>query len=417
MITLKNRKAQAIIVLILVWLGVFLTSYAQNQLSGMSVAFMEQFGFTPEQYAAIYSSSQFVGMFFAIFVGPISDKLGTRKIVLIAAILAVVGLTGRVFASTFELQYICNVLCGFTGLFIAVNRAKILGGWFPPATIAIAIGICSTTTPVANTFGVGLTSLMPSVTFAFVVSAVVAAVFFVGWILFGKERSDEIAAAEAAEAKPSKSMWAYFRDVAKTPWVWVIGLGAFCVMGAQVPLMAFTNAALINARGLDPVAAGGFATAITIAMGVGSVVTPILIKLIKSYRPLVIIYGIVGAICIFFGWQTPIGPIMYGVYFIAGFCLGSLLPMFFTWPVLIYGRDSAATAGGIVQVFVLGGASIALTNIILPLMGGTNYGGIFGAAAVFLVIGMIFMFFVPDQGKKVAGEKKDKTKEKAPTEA
>ncbi|MCB6567339.1 hypothetical protein LI169_20010, partial [Desulfovibrio desulfuricans] len=81
---------------------------------------------------------------------------------------------------------------GFTGMFLAVNRAKILGGWFPPATIALAVGIATTTTPVANTLGVGLTSLMPSIEFAFTVTAVVSAVFFVGWFLFGKERSDEI---------------------------------------------------------------------------------------------------------------------------------------------------------------------------------------------------------------------------------
>jgi predicted MFS family arabinose efflux permease len=405
MLTLKNRSVQAVIVLILVWLGVFLTSYAQNQLSGMSVAFMAQYGFTPEQYAAIYTSSQFVGMFFAIFVGPISDKIGTRRIILIAGILAVIGLFARIFAFSFEMQYASNVLCGFTGLFLAVNRAKVLGGWFPPATIAIAVGVCTTTTPVANTFGVGLTSLMPSVTVAFVVSAVISAAFFLGWLFFGKERSEDIALAEKTDALPAKSLWAYFRDVAKTPWVWVLGAGAFCVMGANVPLMAFTNASLINARGLDPVAAGGFATAITIAMGVGSVVTPFLVKLIKAYRPVVIAYGVLGAASVFFGWQMPIGPLMYGVYFIAGWSIGSLMAMVFTWPVLIYGRDSAATAGGIVQVFVLAGASIVLTQIILPIMGGANYMGIFGAATVALVVGAIFMLVIPDQGKKIAGAK------------
>ena len=58
----------------------------------------------------------------------------------------------------------------------------------------------------ANTLGVGLTSLMPSIEFAFTVTAVVSAVFFVGWFLFGKERSDEIAAAEDAskERKAAK---------------------------------------------------------------------------------------------------------------------------------------------------------------------------------------------------------------------
>ena len=51
MFTLKNSKVQAVIVLALVWLGVFIASYAQNQLAGMSTQFMEHYGFTAEQYA------------------------------------------------------------------------------------------------------------------------------------------------------------------------------------------------------------------------------------------------------------------------------------------------------------------------------------------------------------------------------
>ena len=53
MFTLKNKNVQAAIVLALVWLGVFIASYAQNQLAGMSVQFMEHYGVTPEQYASI----------------------------------------------------------------------------------------------------------------------------------------------------------------------------------------------------------------------------------------------------------------------------------------------------------------------------------------------------------------------------
>lgn len=69
MFTLKNKNLQAGIVLALVWLGVFIASYAQNQLAGMSVQFMEHYGFTSEQYASIYSASQFIGIFFAFAAG------------------------------------------------------------------------------------------------------------------------------------------------------------------------------------------------------------------------------------------------------------------------------------------------------------------------------------------------------------
>ena len=407
MITLKNRQAQAVIVLILVWLGVFIASYAQNQLAGMSVQFMEHYGFTAEQYAAIYSASQFIGIFFAFVSGVLSDKIGTRNIVLIAAAMVLIATVARIFAFSFEAQYISNMFCGFTGMFMAVNRAKILGGWFPPATIALAVGIATTTTPVANTLGVGLTSLMPSIEFAFIVTAVVSAVFFVGWFLFGKERSDEIAAAaEAAKDGESGKVLKNLVEIIKTPWIWVLCGAAFFLMAAQVPLMAFTNASLINARGLDPVAAGGFATAITIGMGIGSVVTPIIVRFVKAYRPVVAIYAVLTAVGIYLGWQMPIGVVMYVVYFVTGWCLGALLAMVFTWPVMIYGREKAATAGGLVQTFVLAGASLALTNITIPLAGGgENFAMLFTIAAVYMVVGGVLMFVVPDQGKKTGGKK------------
>lgn len=408
MFTLKNKNLQAGIVLALVWLGVFIASYAQNQLAGMSVQFMEHYGFTSEQYASIYSASQFIGIFFAFAAGILSDKIGTRNIVLIAAGMVLVATVARIFAFSFEAQYLSNMFCGFTGMFLAVNRAKILGGWFPPATIALAVGIATTTTPVANTLGVGLTSLMPSIEFAFTVTAVVSAVFFVGWFLFGKERSDEIAAAEdASKGEEGGKVLKNLIEIIKTPWIWVLCAGAFFLMAGQVPLMAFTNASLVNARGLDPVAAGGFATAITIGMGVGSVVTPFIVKALKAYRPIVAVYAIVTALGIYFGWQMPLGVVMYAAYFVTGWCLGSLLAMIFTWPVLIYGRGKAATAGGLVQTFVLAGASLALTNITIPLAGGgSNFGMLFAIAAAYLVIGGILMLIVPDQAKAPTAEGK-----------
>lgn len=409
MLTLKNSKVQAWIVLFLVWLGAFIASYAQNQLAGMSLQFQEHYGFTGEQYAAIYSASQLLGVFLAFITGIISDKIGTRKIILIAGVVVSLSLIVRVFATSFELQYAANMFSGFTGLFIAVNRSKILGGWFPPTMLALAVGISSTTTPVANTVGIGLTSLMPSVEFAFVVTAVIAVSFTVIWFLFGKDSSEEIAAAEKAEGVEKQSVWKTLVQIAKSPWAWALSLAAMFLMAGQVPLMAFTTAALQTLREFDAVAAGGMATAITIGMGVGSVVSPILVRLLKSFRPIIAVYGILTALVIYFGWQMPVGPIMYVVFFIGGFSLGYLLAIIFTYPVMVFGREKAATAQGLVQTFLLIGASVFLTNVTIPLAGGANpntFPTIFLIAAVFIIIGSVLLFIVPDQGKKMVKEPK-----------
>lgn len=416
MITLKNSKVQAVIVLALVWLGVFIASYAQNQLAGMSTQFMEHYGFTAEQYAAIYSASQFIGIFFAFVSGILSDKIGTRRIVLIAAVLVLVAAVCRIFAFSFEAQYISNMFCGFTGMFMAVNRAKILGGWFSPAALALAIGIATTTTPVANTLGVGFTSLMPSVEAAFVVTAIIAAIFFFGWLFFGKERSDEIAAAEdTAKTEDSGKVLKALVEIIKSPWSWVCCLAAMFCMAAQVPVMAFSTGALQALRGLTPVEAGAMVTAVTIGMGIGSVVSPIIVRAIKKFRPIIIVYTIITALVIYFGWQMPVGVVMYVVYFIGGFCLGYLLAIIFTYPVMIFGRERAATAGGLVQTFVLVGASLFLTNVTIPLAGGASpatFPTIFLIATVFIIIGGVCLFLLPDQGVKMVKTPKDQVEAK-----
>lgn len=408
MITLKNKNIQAIIVLFCVWLGAFVASYAQNQLAGMSVQFQEAYGFTGEQYALIYSASQTIGIFFAFVTGIISDKIGTRLILLIAAIVVFVAAIVRIFAFSFEVQYIANMMCGFTGLFCAVNRSKILGGWFAPTTIALAVGITTTTTPVANTIGVGLTSLMPSIQFAFGTTAVASGIFLVLWFLFGKDRSDDIAAAEGASKNAGSShVLRNLLDIIKTPWVWLISFSALFLMAAQVPLMAFTTGALQALRGLDAVSAGGMATAITIGMGVGSVVSPIIVRAIKRFRPLIAIYGIITALVLYFGWQMPIGPVMYVVYFAGGWSLGYLLAIIFTLPVMVYGREKAASAQGLVQTLLLFGASVVMNAVTIPLAGGASsdtFPTIFLITVAYCVIGSVLLFIVPDQGAKMAAE-------------
>ena len=404
MFTLKNSKAQAWIILGLVWLGAFIASYAQNQLAGMAIQFQEHYGFTGEQYAAIYSASQLLGVFLAFVTGIISDKIGTRKIVLLAGIVVSLSLIVRIFATSFEVQYFANMMSGFTGLFIAVNRSKIIGGWFPPAMIALAVGITTTTTPVANTVGIGLTSLMPSVEVAFTVTAVISVFFTIVWFLFGKDSSDEVAAAEAAADGEKPSILKSLAEIVKSPWAWVLSLAAMFIMASQVPLMAFTTATLQTLRELDPVAAGGMATAITIGMGVGSVVSPIIVRALKSFRIIIAVYAVVTALVVYFGWQMPVGVVMYAVYFLGGWSLGYLISIIFTYPVMVFGREKAATAQGLVQTFLLIGASVFLTNVTIPLAGGANpstFPTIFMIAAVFCVIGSVLLFIIPDQGKKM----------------
>ena len=387
-----DKRKQKWMILFLVWLGVFMTTYAQYQLSALSTSFMATFGFTSTQYSSIYTAPNWVSVALGIFVGAISDKLGVRKMVLIAGILCVIGTVIRVFSTTFVMFFITGLLTGFVAAVISCNRAKILGNWFTREEMGLAMGICMTVAPVSSTIGVGTTSLLPSMQVAFSIVAVIAVIFLVIWVLFGKERPDDVPVPKA------QSMWTYVSSCVKNKWVWLLAIAGYIVLTAQVTTMAFISAA-IQSRGYDAVAAGGMATAVTIGCGAGSIITPVIIRKLGRYKPVLAVYSVIGAASLYFGWQLSNEIAMYAVLFVAGIVLASLLTLLFTFPIFLVGQEKVSSATGIVTTIELLGGATGLTYIVMPLAG-TDFHKIYGIAAIFLALSGFLMFLLPEFGWK-----------------
>ena len=411
MFTLKNSKIQSWIILGLAWLGTFLASYSQNQLAGMAIQYQGEYGFTALQYADIYSSYQFLAIFVAFAAGLLSDKIGSRRAILIAGVITAVALTARIFLTSFDGQFWTGMFASMTATFITVNLGKLFGGWFRTSMLALVFGLYTTTTPIANTLGIGVTSLMPSIEFAFGTSAVLSIVFVVVWFLFGQDYSADIVGSDVKQGEQNSGVVKNLKALLKDPKLWLLSLAFVFVMAGQVPLMAFSTSVLQVLRGMDAVAAGGMLTAFTIGMGVGSVVSPFILKAVKAYRPIVAVYCIIAALMAVFAWQLPIGPVMYAAYFVGGICLGYILTILFNYPILLFGYEKAGTAQGITQTFALIGAAVFLTNVTIPLAGGASpetFPTIMLIAGVFIVIGSALLFVLPDQGKKAIGAEAEK---------
>ncbi len=387
-----NKEKQKWIILGLVWLGVFMTTYAQNQLSALSTSLMENFGLTSSQYSSIYTSPNWVSVVLGIFVGMFSDKIGVRKMITAAGALCILGTVLRIFSTSYTILFFTGLLTGFVACVVSCNRAKMLGSWFSCEEMGFAMGLCMTVSPVASTIGIGTTALLPSIQFAFTVVAVISVIFFVLWILFGKDRPDDV------PAPPSQSMLTYFGAVAKNKWVWVLALSGFTVLTCQVTTMAFISAA-IQSRGYSAVTAGGLATAMTVGCGIGAVVTPIIIRTVGRYKPVIAIYTVIGAVCLYFGWQMPNTITLCALLFLAGWVLASLLSLLFTFPIFLVGQEKVSSATGIVSAIELLGGATGLTYIILPITG-MDFTKIYGAAAIFLIISGFLMFLIPECGAK-----------------
>lgn len=393
MITL-DRKAQKWIVLALVWLGVFMTTYAQNQLSAMSVTLMADYGFDAQQYSSIYSAPNWVAVFLGIFVGVASDRINLRTLITVSGALCILGMVIRIITDAYVPFFITGLLTGFVATAVSVNRAKIMGAWFEREQMGLAMGLVMTVTPVASTLAIGTTALLPSLQVAFGLTAVIAGVFLICWLLFGK--------VEPKDDSPAVKQGSIFKDVksvAKTPWVWVLAATGFIILGgSQVPAVAFLPAAL-QSQGYDAATAGLLSTGVTISMGVGSIVTPLIVRAVGRYRPIIAVYTVLGAISLFFCWQMESMIALYALLFIAGFVVGSFLPIVFTFPIFIVGQEKVSSATGIISSFQLLGAAVLLPNVIIPITG-MNFLSIFAVSAGSLVIGGILLFIIPELGRK-----------------
>jgi NNP family nitrate/nitrite transporter-like MFS transporter len=387
-----DKKIHRWIMLALVWVGVFMTTYAQNQLSALSTTLMDIFSLTPAQYSSVYAAPNWVAVFLGLFVGLASDKIGVRKMITVAGAICVIGMVFRVFSESYVPLFITSLLSGFVAMVVSTNRAKILGAWFSREEMGLAMGICVTVSPVATTIGLGTTALLPSVKVAFILCAVVSIVFFIGWVLLGKDRPDDV------ELPPSQPVLTYLKSVAKNPWVWVLGFTGFVLMGCQITTVAFISAA-IQSRGFTAAIAGVLSTGISISMGVGCVVTPLIVKKTGRYKPIIGIYTVIGAVCIYFGWKMSSIAALYAVLFGAGFVLGSLLPLLFIFPIFLVGQERVSSAAGLICSIQLIGAATCLTYIIIPITG-MNFGKLYGAAAICLVISGIMLLLIPELGRK-----------------
>lgn len=391
MVNMEKNK-QKWVILFLVWLGVFMTTYAQNQLSALSTDLIDTYGFTAEQYSSIYSSPNWVAVVLGIFVGVFSDKIGVRKMLTIAGILCIIGTVTRIFTTSYNMLFFTGLLTGFVACVASCNRAKVLGAWFTKEQMGIAMGICMTVTPVASTIGIGTTAMLPSIPFAFGVVAVISVVFLVLWILFGKDRPDDV------PAPASVPVWANLGEVVKSKWIWILAIAGYAIQAGQVTTMAFISAA-IQSRGYDPSTAGLLSTGMTIGCGFGAVITPMIIRAVGRYRPVIAAYVLLGAACLYFGWQMPNVPALLIVLFIAGFILASFISLLYTFPIFVVGQEKVSTATGIISTVGLLGAATGLTYVVLPITG-MDFTKIYLVAAIGLAISGILMFCLPEYGTK-----------------
>lgn len=383
----------------LVLLIIFFTHITLNilifQIGGLASLLIPALQLQPSQLAMVLSVPMLTCAIFGIPAGGLADRFGVKIVVGVALVLSTIGSFGRIGANSFGVLFAWMFVVGFGLAFLNANAAKILGAWFPPQQMGLAMGIFLAGAGTGITIALATSALFPSRQSAFTVSAIMILCATVLWLLFVKSKP------AGTPDLPLQPFTEYLGVAAKSKSVWIGAAAMFFMMGTFVTQSGFLPNALTQAKGVDPVPAGLVASSLTLAMVAGMVIGPIISNKAGLMKPFLAPMAFLAAVTAYLAWIIPFSALTTVLLIINGFLLGAAVPLVMSLPMFLpeIGPVYAGSAGGIISTLQMAGAFILSSYIIMPLAGAN-------IDRVFLYIGLGYLIFalitilLPELGSK-----------------
>jgi NNP family nitrate/nitrite transporter-like MFS transporter len=383
------------VILAVAMLAGFIGTYAQFQLPPLAYKLMPALNISTSQFAALMGGPMTGSIFICILGGTLADRYGVKKVVTVGLILAVIGCTFRYAVTSFWPFFILTVLAGLASGLLIANISKLFGAWFPQEQMGTIMGIFMTSPMLAMFAGTATTALFPSEASAFLFAGALCLVILILWLIFARNKP------EGAPLLPVLPTLQYLGKAARSPRVWLAGIGMFFVMGCSMAFTSFLPNVLHDLRGVDPVRAGFYASVNTLGGVFGSFLGPVICSRMGFMKPYLILVALLGAAGTFWSWQLPIGVAIVIALIVAGFLQNAISPLFLSMPMLLpeIGPRYAGSAGGIISTIQVLGAVAVPTFIITPLAG-SNANILFGLAALCLALIAIPVLFLPELGSR-----------------
>lgn len=345
-----------------------------------------------------------VAIFLGIIAGIFSDRFGVKKVTTVGLVIMAVGLCYRPFAVNYITMFASMLLAGFGITFININMSKIIGGWYPLEKVGPMMGLTMVGCTLGITLGTGTTALLPSVSFAFALSAGLSVITLVLWAIFMKDgplfASGAGSSSETATVSAGKSLVVAL----KSKNVILVGVCLMCIMGTNVALTSFLPTAL-QSRGISEVVAGYLTSILTLGNMFGSLLGTVAVAKIGRMKPCLVILALIVAVCTAVGWWAPV-PLAAICFALIGLSFGTLVPTFMSFPALLpeVGPLYAGSAGGVIATLELIGAVVIPTYIITPLAG-QNFTFYYIMAGAVMVLMAVAALFLPELLKKKTEDK------------
>ena len=367
----RSGLGYGVAIVICVMLVLFSPNYAQFQLSPLASQVMETYNLDPTQFSSLFSAAMIPGILLSLVAGLLCDRFGAKRTIALGTAITLLGLVIRVFAPDYSMLFAGMILAGVAATFINANLAKIMGQWFKPEHMGIALGIAMAASTGAQAVGMGTSALFPNTNVLFVFTATLAAVSLLIWLVFFKEKPAKTASVAGASDFAQPSLGECLKAVISSKNIWFLGTALGLCLAIAMCVASFTPLVLQTQRGMDPVASGAISTVLTIGNLSGTIIMPMINARVGHLKPVVITFAFIAAAGAAFSWQMPEGFPMASFLFMTGFALSGIIVSLMSVPFLLpeIGPVYAGTAGGVASTLQLVGGVVIPSYIMMPIIG------------------------------------------------
>jgi MFS family permease len=372
----------------------FMTNFAEFQLAGVIGSLSSAFHLDPMEFAICAFAPFLMNFVFGIPVGMLADRFGTRAVGSVLLLLSCTGIIGRAYASSgFMSLFGWMLTFGFAMAFVNALGPKILGTWFKPEQMPLAMGVFIASAALGVGFGEATAPLFASLT----------GVFTLGWVLFVVSTVWFLVGFRAKPSgqpdPPPQRVLAFLGTAARNRHVWVAGVAALFFFAGVVGTSGDLPGALVQVKRVSPIEAGLLGIPLGLGAALGCSIVPMILRRMPGIRVWLASVIVMGAALLFAALAVPFGPMTWICVMLGTFLTNGMLTLTLPVPIMLreIGTTYGGSAGGIVTLLQTGGGFFIPTFAIAPIAG-TNPRTTFAAIFALYAISALLVLVLPERG-------------------
>jgi MFS family permease len=372
----------------------FMTNFAEFQLAGVVGSLSSALRLAPMQFAMCAFAPFLMNFVFGIPVGMMADRFGTRAVGSALLVVGCAGVIGRAYASSgFVSLFVWMLVFGFSMAFVNALGPKILGTWFKPEQMPLAMGVFIASAGLGVGFGEATAPLFASLTGVFTLGWVSFAACVV-WFLVGF-RSKPAGRPES----PPQRILEFLGIAARNRHVWVAGIAALFFFAAVVGTSGDLPGALVQVKHVSPINAGLLGIPLGLGAALGCSLVPMILRRIPGIRAWLASVIVLGAALLVAALVVPFGPMTWVCVMLGTLLTNGMLTLTLPVPIMLHeiGTTYGGSAGGIVSLLQTGGGFF-IPTFAIPLITGTNPMATFAVIFVLYLISAMLVLVLPERG-------------------